>query len=862
MRKQLYISLLAALLALPLLTKAQDAAVDSIGAPENLSIYGEEEEEGGASDSIEAASADSLPTWYVAPEIPESLRAPQRAAASGCMTDSILTFNVDSILTEATTYDYDAAGRTIRTTVWTYTSDGSRIGKSKQEYAYDPSGSQIYTGTFAWDTNAQDWKGTAKSEFVYNEAHKMESNISYTWVNNTWLPQTAYTYEWDASGRQTEYTTYTRNVSVNHLVPSKQLINVWYGTSTSKKTQEINYTAYSNGAWSAGTRKDYQYDGNGNQIEYIYYSSLSNGSWVGSTRELWTYSASNKKTNYEKYTWTNGIWKGSSKEMWEFNTSGKQTLHEKFTWSNDNWSISLREISGYDAAGNNILVENYSFTNGVQKGTKKEEYTYNSAKKKTNTYKYKWVASDNAWAYNTWQVTDYDAAGNNNETASYNWINNDWVGAGTRILKTFNSSKKVTEQITQTWPTGGTFWVNMTCTTTTYSGAKTLMEAYYIWQDNDWLGTSRKDYHYNAAGLNDTTKTYTNNGTDWVYSNRTINTYNASGTNIMTHNSEWNGTAWQLVSMTRTDKVVDAAGHVLLNASWRCGSDSIWIGISKDTSAYSVTGKPSYTAVYSGWKNNDWDPYYKVEYFYDSLDRKILEQRYDWNVTFWKGNYCNEYEYDAQGNQNVSVSYIGWDNSTGSWIGSSKTEQTFDANRRVTTTIISVWSVNTWEMVFRYSYAYDNAGREIEKYVEKYENNSWVYSDKYVKEYKGSTLVMSNSYSWINNQWMFSSRYEDYYDNDAQAKLRRHVEGSWNSGSLLFFSDIQYFYSCDAPAGNGTQPRVPTEIEETYENNENNENNIQPLDPTQPTYNLSGQRVDPATYHGLVIQSGYTYYLW
>ena len=57
----------------------------------------------------EVLAADTMvnndPEWYVAPGIPRSLRAPKRATAQNCIVDSILSFNVDSILIETTHYD-------------------------------------------------------------------------------------------------------------------------------------------------------------------------------------------------------------------------------------------------------------------------------------------------------------------------------------------------------------------------------------------------------------------------------------------------------------------------------------------------------------------------------------------------------------------------------------------------------------------------------------------------------------------------------------------------------------------------------------------------------------------------------------
>ena len=98
-----------------------------------------------------------VPLWYVAPEIPASLRAPMRAtAAASCKADSVLTFNIDSILTEVTTYAYDNAGHTTCTTVWSCAADGSRTGKSKNEYGFTGS-TQTMTAVYAWDNAANTW---------------------------------------------------------------------------------------------------------------------------------------------------------------------------------------------------------------------------------------------------------------------------------------------------------------------------------------------------------------------------------------------------------------------------------------------------------------------------------------------------------------------------------------------------------------------------------------------------------------------------------------------------------------------------------------------------------------------------------
>ena len=775
----------------------------------------------GDSIAVDTIVADPDPEWYVAPIsydfVVARFKAPRRAAAANCPIDSVRTFNVNSMLESVTVYEY---GDTTRTMVWTVKPDGSRYGSSRTEEGTN--GNITFSATYDWDAVAGDWKGTSKEEH-YFVAGKDTAWLVYAWVDNAWVVDTKYTYVYDGSGRETEFTTYERNAS-GQLAYSKQRIREY--NTAGKTTLDIQYTAHNGTDWSAGTKRIYNYDGNNNTILNEYYSAYTNGAWVGSSKEIWaytsgkmtyyekntwsngdwvssyrenwTYTAGNK-TYYEKNTWSNNAWVGTTKEIWAYfnDNAKKQSLYKKYGWANGDWAISQCDSSVYDAAGNNTLIENYTYTNGAAKGTKKITYTYDSSNRQVGNVTYKWT--NNAWEESAWTVTGYDEAGNKNMTCQYKWKDGAWVGSGYCTLTTFNGSKKPLEVINQVWSSETANWVNYTRNTTVYEGSKTTQEATYTWstEANDWVGNTRSDWHYNAKDQNDTIKTYTNNGTVWIYSDRTAKTYNAAGTEIMVHNAHWSGSAWVMTSMTRKDisDVTEGGVRQTLNASWKCNADSVWIGVQKDSISYNASGEILYNIHCEGWANNDWLPSYKVEIVYDEYGHKILNHKYNWSNSQWVGVYRYEYSYDNAGKPIMQSQYI-WSNND--WYGFSKTEWTYYASGDQQSSISFAWINNGWQPNQKTEYIYDNQGRTIDRKIYQYADNTWKNNQWLTKIYDDNNREISNrEYRWVNSVWFMISRNDLTYDL-IDNKLRREVVGSWSSsGALNSYYDNHYFYACD-----------------------------------------------------------------
>ena len=885
--------------------------------------------------NVDTVELDPDPEWYVAPEIPASKRAPQHAqkratAATGCVVDSILTFNVDSVLVSVSTYDYDNAGRTIRTTVWTVNPDGSRYGSSKQEYGFNAAGKQVMTADYIWDNTTNDWKGTEKTEFVYNDAGKMETKTAYDWMNGEWSAKTKYTYSYDGANRETEYYAYERNAN-NQLVYTNARIQTWYDNT--KRTLEILYTAYDGTNWSAGTKTVWDYDGSGNQTLYEYYSSLSggqwigsakevteyasgnqtlhatytwaNGDWVGSTKEVWTYGAngitlheyyssysnnawigsakevteytSGKKTGYTTYTWGNGDWVGATKEVWEY-TSGKETLHEyypsysngawvgqskevteytsgqktlyvTYTWGDGDWLNATKEVWAY-ASNKETLHEYYpSYSNGAWVGQNKEVTEYTSGQK-TLYVTYTWANGDwvgvtkEVWGYtsgkqtlyetyapagNDWTITTrdkqgYDAAGNINLVETYTFPGG--VETGTQKEEyVFNSAKIKIEIVVYAWT--GTEWVKYTKAEANYQGSNQTLDAHYVWSNGAWVGTgtrtektftngkeslvltyswdleaaqwvyaTRRVIVRNGDGklVGDTTYQYIN--AEWVNYARETHGYDAWGNDTLGVKATWNGTEWVPTSIDKGTFSYTAAGNPLLVETYT-GLEDAWTGQTKRVYTYETYNNVEKQTSYweYEWKSGKWVDKSKILKTYNSNGNIILDESYNKSGSTWVGSY--KYEYLWESGKQVMEAQYKWDKNKKKWKGFSRNDQTYDELGNITSSTSYDWDTQKWDWAGSIMEVNVYEGKNRVEYVLKiWGGTGWENSSR--KTYGYDLHVYTHQYRWRNNNWLMTSCEDQYYDGDAEGKLRREINGSWsNSGVLQSYYDNLYYYSVD-----------------------------------------------------------------
>ena len=666
-------------------------------------------------DSI-LADTDSVtdPEWYVAPVIPASLRAPMRtsAAAASCnRVEAIQIFDIDSVLTEGTYYEYDDRGNVIITTVWAYALDGTMTGKSKNEYAFDAAGTQTMTAVYVWESAANDWKGTEKYEYIYQTVageKKMISNTSLAWLNGAWVADHRYTYGYDEAGHEISYFEYNRNTTTNELQP---ILGREQGWTNDLQTLEANYTAYANGQWTAGTKKEWAFDENGTQTMFTTFT-MSNGAWVGSSKETWTYGG----------------------------PTGQLTLHEKFGWANNDWSKTLKEETEY-AGANIIRIENYTYSNGVTTGTKKEEYAFVDGKK-VQTIVYAWKNS--SWVGSSKETWTYGGpAGQLTLHEKYGWANNDWTKtlqeeteyAGANIIRienytylngvatgtkkeeyTYTGGKK-TEFVTYAWLNGA--WANATKETWAFTNGKQTLHEKFVGEGANWSKTLSEENEYSGANL---IRVENYSYANCVTTGTKKETYAYSGSDKETIVYAWENDAWK----ESTKEVWGyTSGKQTLHETYEWYNDG-WSVTLRELSGYDAAGNKNSIENYTG-SEGVLIGTQKEEYTFNSAKEVIVTVKYKWSEGVWVEDSKNEAGY-REGNTEYSEANYTWDSSA--WVGTgNKTVTEYYAEDKVSAAWAYAWSTiaNNWVYAARRICEYDGKERNIGDTTYTYVNAAWEY---------------------------------------------------------------------------------------------------------------------------------------
>ena len=731
---------------------------------------------------------DTTPEWYVEPVIPEHKRSPRRAkTAASCMNDSIQTYDVNEVLVEVVSYDYDNVGRIIRSIKWACNPDGSRIGTFKEEYGFDAAGRQVMTAVYEWVSSINNWKGTEKTEFAY-DGELMISSIEYAWVNEAWVADKKITWKYDDQERVYEYFEYVRDKNTNQLVYSKGFAKEW--DTEDRLVLDIVYKTYSNGVWTAGTKKETKYDANGNTTEYTYYAGLTNGNWgaAGSTHELWEFSESNDNTGYEKDVWSNGGWVGSEKKRWEY-TSGNLTLLEKFVWSNETWAYAEKEEWAY-TSGKNTRYEKYVWENGVKTGVNKEIWQY-SGSNPTLYEKYSWVSND--WTIAEQEVTTY-TSGKKTRYEKNVWVNG--VKTGVSMEKWEYSGNNQTLHEKYSWADND--WTISEQEKTTYSSGKKTEYEKYVWINGVKTGVSRETWEYLTDNKTIHDSFTWNDG--WVNSEEEV-TVLTSGKQTLYEKYKWVNGVKEGVTKKECEytsgKQTSQVDYVWENSDWAKSQKQVW--------GYSGNDKilqEKYT-----WSNNDWVYVEKEEWGYKS-GKLTMHATYNIAAGAFVGGEKNVWDFNASGVEILHEQYA-WSNDKWNIISRDAAAYDAEGNRTLVEECYLVDGVFTG--IKKEEYTFNAAKQKIVIIVYAWINNDWIYSTKSEADYDGDVKIMDAKYNWQSGKWVGDVRTDSYYSDGKLTNVRTY---SWDNSTDQWTDAARRWIVYDEkgrPLGDTTQTYVNSE---------------------------------------------------
>ena len=733
--------------------------------------------------------------------------APRRASGTKTLLDSSIVVDQNDVPVRKLIYEYDRLDRNFRTTTYYYTGGVPNGTSSVQEKVFDgtSTASTIMTTNYTWDGTR--WRGTTRTETVYNDARKQIALITYTW--NTayafWTPtaSTTYQYEYNATKRtyyQTEKWDYAINAASKKLVASQRL--------------------------------EQAFDAQGNNILKTYYKGgVSNNAWQHANNDTkdsahWAYfGTAYKQTLSESYTWdgTNHRWKGknSGKTIWNYTTNGSKTTETiVFNWNTTalRYDTATATYKNYDAAGHEISSFSYKWTNGVKSGVQGERNIY-TGNDKDSSITYQWI--NDHWAIKTERVTLRNEKNNPIMTHSFSFNKNTGIASSGTASYTYyladestissltnyafsagqlmpkDSTKYVYSGNTQigtevyTWDKSIPGWAASEKTESVSHGDTTI-NITYQWQDDAWSPNEKTEIVYSGTNiLSATTYKWINDA--WTYISRTVNSY-SNGTLSLSLTQNYENDTWVMVSGLKYETIYNDAHLLLRSSNYSCGDDSVWICQKETRNTYNAANAVL-LAEYLVNRDGALEYDYKVENEYDAAGHLILTRRMDWVNNAWKGMYYNEYLYDAFGNKIVTTNYI-WNVSK--WKGLSKVETVYDATgTNVLYTIDYSWdsTSDTWYRSSKSTSIKDETGKMTEQIYQTYdsETDTWLNTYKYEYAYHGSETSKNNYYKWFNGDWTFITQSEKTFTENGLVKTV--ISSHWQDGSIVSYEKTTNYYN-------------------------------------------------------------------
>lgn len=372
-------------------------------------------------------------------------------------------------------------------------------------------------------------------------------------------------------------------------------------------------------------------------------------------------------------------------------------------------------------------------------------------------------------------------------------------------------------------------------------GNRTKTET-YVWNKNQFAGTFKNLYTYNASGIQLSWELHQWNyvTNTWKPSGRQESVYDGNN-RTQSLEMKWDELSNAWVAQAKSLMQYDTNGNLTSHERYSWNSTTqLWVGSYKFTNTYDEKGFPVSSKTYH------WDELtgiwvddatslsnYNYDYTYDNSHNltkvvlKVLETNTQvwsdsmkWEYTInnqnktiktetftitpiktWKLTARDLFDFDGSGNRTLEEMYY-YDASVDSLIGNQKHTWTYDENGHITQSINYYWDyTGTWVPGSKNVSAYTDDGKTTlsEDYIWDAAQSIWIGQGKneYTYNQQGS-ITTSLMYMWdyASNGWRVSYKTQSTFENGRITSLENQ---SWDytKNSLINSGKETYSYNSD-----------------------------------------------------------------
>ncbi len=180
-----------------------------------------------------------------------------------------------------------------------------------------------------------------------------------------------------------------------------------------------------------------------------------------------------------------------------------------------------------------------------------------------------------------------------------------------------------------------------------------------------------------------------------------------------------------------------------------------------------------------------------------------------WKTGAWQNSEKMTYSYDGNGYE-ISNLYQEWDQPSTSWLNKIQTVNTINPDGTVNNSVVQEWD-NAWETVQKTSNTYNAAKKVLTSVSELWTGTAWMNFSRTTNTYNGNGYLTNNlveSWNFISSSWSNLSQINYTYNGNGTE--HQVVNQTWNTGTSAWDNLKRSTHTYDA------SDRVLTTTDETW----------------------------------------------